>query len=106
MAGHRLWQPHQACAAPVDHTADKLGERGKIYYWSITTPHLICHILFGQSSVMLIHVFQQFFFSGNQGKRNGIQFISSHSMIELCATGHNNTTMDLLLLHYLPIERH
>uniref|UniRef100_A0A804R6E6 Uncharacterized protein n=1 Tax=Zea mays TaxID=4577 RepID=A0A804R6E6_MAIZE len=38
-------KPHQACAAHVDHTADKLGERG------------------------------------NQRKRNGVQFISSRSMI-------------------------
>jgi hypothetical protein len=77
VAWHRLWQPHQACAAHVDHTADKLGERGKV---------MTCHVLSGQSNVMPhILVSQQilFFFSGNQGKRNGVQFISSRSMIEL-----------------------
>ena len=77
MAWHRLWQPHQACAAHVDHTADKLGERGKV---------MTCHILSGQSNVMPhILVSQQIllFFSGNQRKRNGVQFISSRSIIEL-----------------------
>lgn len=77
MAWHCLWQPHQACAAHVDHTADKLGERGKV---------MTCHILSGQSNVMPhILVSQQIllFFSGNQRKRNGVQFISSRSIIEL-----------------------
>jgi hypothetical protein len=77
VAWHRLWQPHQACAAHVDHTADKLGERGKV---------MTCHVLSGQSNVMPhILVSQQIllFFSGNQRKRNGVQFISSRSIIEL-----------------------
>jgi hypothetical protein len=79
VAWHCLWQPHQACAAHVDHTADKLGERGKV---------MTCHILSGQSNVMPhILVSQQIFFflSGNQHKRNSVQFISSRSMIgEAC----------------------
>jgi hypothetical protein len=73
VAWHRLWQSHQACAAPVDHTADKLGERGKVYYITMgvsqyNTTAGLSHFIWTVNCDAYSCFFQQFFLQAIKAK--------------------------------------